>query len=97
MKSSRGRRSETRILELESDNLAEQVGAMVSSGGAAGGCWGSSPPPVCQFADAVVTPSEGRLRGLELESLLGTLHAHPFSTRKQLPRTPESLSGSRPL
>lgn len=43
----------------------------------------------------MVTPSEGRLRGLDLESLLSTLHSDPFSTRKQLPRTPESLSGSR--
>lgn len=42
----------------------------------------------------MVTPSEGRLRGLDLESLLSTLHSDPFSTRKQLPRTPESLSGS---
>lgn len=42
----------------------------------------------------MVTPSEGRAKGLDLESLLGTLHADPFSTRKQLPRTPESLSGS---
>lgn len=43
----------------------------------------------------MLTPSEGRLRGLDLESLLSTLHSDPFSTRKQLPRTPESLSGSR--
>lgn len=42
----------------------------------------------------MVAPSEGRLRGLDLESLLSTLHSDPFSTRKQLPRTPESLSGS---
>lgn len=60
----------------------------------AGGLKGSSWTPVCQFADAVVTPSEGRAKGLDLESLLGTLHADPFSSRKQLPRTPESLSGS---
>lgn len=40
-------------------------------------------------------PSEGRVRGLDLEALLSMLHTDPFSTRKQLPRTPESLSGSR--
>ncbi|XP_070786136.1 HAUS augmin-like complex subunit 6 [Enoplosus armatus] len=46
-----------------------------------------------QFADAVTTatPTEGRVKGLDLEGLLSTLHADPFSTRKQLPRTPESL------
>lgn len=42
----------------------------------------------------MVTPSQGHVKGLDLEVLLGTLHADPFSARKQLPRTPESLSGS---
>ncbi|CAF96683.1 unnamed protein product [Tetraodon nigroviridis] len=59
-------RSQTRTLELECDNLADQ------------------------FADAVATPAAG-LSGVDLEALLGSLHADPFSTRKQLPRTPESL------
>ncbi|XP_030017995.1 HAUS augmin-like complex subunit 6 isoform X2 [Sphaeramia orbicularis] len=46
-----------------------------------------------QFADAVTTncPTQGRVKGLNLEDLLVTLHGDPFSTRKQLPRTPESL------
>lgn len=46
-----------------------------------------------QFADAVATtsPTAGRVKGLDLDGLLGTLHGDPFSTRKQLPRTPESL------
>ncbi|XP_054457348.1 HAUS augmin-like complex subunit 6 [Anoplopoma fimbria] len=46
-----------------------------------------------QFADAVTTasPTEGRVKGLDLDGLLGTLHGDPFSTRKQLTRTPESL------
>ncbi|XP_073330611.1 HAUS augmin-like complex subunit 6 [Pagrus major] len=46
-----------------------------------------------QFADAVTTtsPMEGRVKGRDLEGLLSTLHGDPFSTRKQLPRTPESL------
>nr|XP_040037801.1 HAUS augmin-like complex subunit 6 isoform X3 [Gasterosteus aculeatus aculeatus] len=46
-----------------------------------------------QFADAVTTtsPPEGRATGLDLDGLLGTLHGDPFSTRKQLTRTPESL------
>ncbi|KAM9426331.1 HAUS augmin-like complex subunit 6 [Pholidichthys leucotaenia] len=46
-----------------------------------------------QFADAVtaVSPSEGRAKDLELEGLLNTLQRDPFSARKQLPRTPESL------
>eukprot|EP00064_Thunnus_orientalis_P001144 superscaffoldBa00000074_g1146 len=46
-----------------------------------------------QFADAVTatTPTEGRVKGLDLEGLLSTLQGDPFSTRKQLPRTPESL------
>uniref|UniRef100_A0A8C7DYC4 HAUS augmin-like complex subunit 6 n=1 Tax=Oncorhynchus kisutch TaxID=8019 RepID=A0A8C7DYC4_ONCKI len=45
-----------------------------------------------QFAEAV-TPSPGNisLRGLELGDILGTLGEDPFSTRKQIPRTPESL------
>uniref|UniRef100_A0A3Q1GQC3 HAUS augmin like complex subunit 6 n=1 Tax=Acanthochromis polyacanthus TaxID=80966 RepID=A0A3Q1GQC3_9TELE len=46
-----------------------------------------------QFADAIATTSlsEGSIKGLELEGLLSTLQRDPFSTRKQLPRTPESL------
>ncbi|KAE8279022.1 HAUS augmin-like complex subunit 6 [Larimichthys crocea] len=45
-----------------------------------------------QFADAVTTATpEGRGKGLDLEGILSTLHGDPFSTRKQLPRTPESL------
>ncbi|XP_042368535.1 HAUS augmin-like complex subunit 6 [Plectropomus leopardus] len=46
-----------------------------------------------QFADAVTTtsPTEDRVKGLDLDGLLCTLHGDPFSTRKQLPRTPESL------
>ncbi|KAK1889689.1 HAUS augmin-like complex subunit 6 [Dissostichus eleginoides] len=46
-----------------------------------------------QFADAVTTtsPTAGRVKGLDLDGLLGTLHGDPFSTRKQLTRTPESL------
>ncbi|XP_037613843.1 HAUS augmin-like complex subunit 6 isoform X1 [Sebastes umbrosus] len=47
-----------------------------------------------QFADAVTTTSpcpESRVKGLDLDGLLGTLHGDPFSTRKQLTRTPESL------
>lgn len=50
---------------------------------------------VClKFAEAVTatTPTEGRVKGLDLEGLLNTLQRDPFSTRKQLPRTPESLS-----
>lgn len=38
------------------------------------------------------SPIEGRVKGLDLEGLLNTLQGDPFSTRKQLPRTPESLS-----
>uniref|UniRef100_A0A7N8XPV9 HAUS augmin-like complex, subunit 6 n=1 Tax=Mastacembelus armatus TaxID=205130 RepID=A0A7N8XPV9_9TELE len=62
-------RLNTRILDMECDNLADQ------------------------FADAVATasPTEGRVKGLDLEGLLSTLHGDPFSARKQLPRTPESL------
>ncbi|XP_034532368.1 HAUS augmin-like complex subunit 6 [Notolabrus celidotus] len=46
-----------------------------------------------QFADAIATtsPTDGRVKGLDLEGLLSTLHGDPFSTRKQLHRTPESL------
>ncbi|XP_023124496.2 HAUS augmin-like complex subunit 6 isoform X2 [Amphiprion ocellaris] len=52
-------------------------------------------PPVQppQFADAIATtsPSEDSVKGSELEGLLSSLQRDPFSTRKQLPRTPESL------
>uniref|UniRef100_A0A3P8U5J3 HAUS augmin-like complex subunit 6 N-terminal domain-containing protein n=1 Tax=Amphiprion percula TaxID=161767 RepID=A0A3P8U5J3_AMPPE len=46
-----------------------------------------------QFADAIATtsPSEDSVKGSELEGLLSSLQRDPFSTRKQLPRTPESL------
>uniref|UniRef100_A0A3B4B7M5 HAUS augmin-like complex subunit 6 N-terminal domain-containing protein n=1 Tax=Periophthalmus magnuspinnatus TaxID=409849 RepID=A0A3B4B7M5_9GOBI len=46
-----------------------------------------------QFADAVTTTdaTPGHAKGLDLEDLLSTIHGDPFSTRKQLPRTPESL------
>ncbi|XP_072315294.1 HAUS augmin-like complex subunit 6 [Eucyclogobius newberryi] len=46
-----------------------------------------------QFADAVITSgaTPGCAKGLDLEDLLCTVHGDPFSTRKQLPRTPESL------
>ncbi|XP_028285228.1 HAUS augmin-like complex subunit 6 [Parambassis ranga] len=46
-----------------------------------------------QFADAVTaaSPSETSDKCLDLEGLLSTLQRDPFSTRKQLPRTPESL------
>lgn len=46
-----------------------------------------------QFADAVTTNSAtpDQAKGLDLQDLLTTLHGDPFSTRKQLPRTPESL------
>ncbi|KAM3590470.1 uncharacterized protein V6R79_010394 [Siganus canaliculatus] len=46
-----------------------------------------------QFADAVTTtsPTEVGVKSVDLEGLLSTLHGDPFSTRKQLPRTPESL------
>lgn len=43
-----------------------------------------------QFADAVTT-NGGTPGRTSLEDLLTTLHGDPFSTRKQLPRTPESL------
>ncbi|KAK7909707.1 hypothetical protein WMY93_014391 [Mugilogobius chulae] len=46
-----------------------------------------------QFADAVIASriTPGCAKGLDLEDLLNTIHGDPFSTRKQLPRTPESL------
>ncbi|KAF7230041.1 HAUS augmin-like complex subunit 6 [Nothobranchius furzeri] len=46
-----------------------------------------------QFAEAVASasPSGGKGEGLDLENLLGIYQRDPFSTRKQLPRTPESL------
>ncbi|XP_054608592.1 HAUS augmin-like complex subunit 6 [Dunckerocampus dactyliophorus] len=46
-----------------------------------------------QFAVAVASTSStaDQLADLDLEWILGTLHGDPFSTRKQLPRTPESL------
>ncbi|XP_069045651.1 HAUS augmin-like complex subunit 6 [Lepisosteus oculatus] len=44
-----------------------------------------------QFAEAVATsPASCERRGLELEEILSAL-SNPFSTRKQLPRTPDSL------
>uniref|UniRef100_A0A8B9RHX9 HAUS augmin like complex subunit 6 n=1 Tax=Astyanax mexicanus TaxID=7994 RepID=A0A8B9RHX9_ASTMX len=44
-----------------------------------------------QFAEAVaMSPLDGRRSGMELEQLLNTL-SDPFTTKKQLPRTPESL------
>nr|XP_015200551.1 PREDICTED: HAUS augmin-like complex subunit 6 [Lepisosteus oculatus] len=43
------------------------------------------------FAEAVATsPASCERRGLELEEILSAL-SNPFSTRKQLPRTPDSL------
>ncbi|XP_028973304.2 HAUS augmin-like complex subunit 6 [Esox lucius] len=45
-----------------------------------------------EFADAVTTsPGNKNIQGLELGDILSTLGADPFSTRKQIPRTPESL------
>ncbi|KAJ8008215.1 hypothetical protein DPEC_G00102490 [Dallia pectoralis] len=45
-----------------------------------------------QFADAVTASTgDSNMQGLELGDILGTLGADPFSTRKQIPRTPESL------
>ncbi|XP_056156133.1 HAUS augmin-like complex subunit 6 [Lampris incognitus] len=46
-----------------------------------------------QFADAVTSasPLDYSVKDLELEDLLSTLGGDPFSARKQLPRTPESL------
>lgn len=43
-----------------------------------------------QFADGVTASPDYSRQGMELEALLGTL-LDPFSTRKQIPRTPESL------
>ncbi|MED6241380.1 hypothetical protein ATANTOWER_012258 [Ataeniobius toweri] len=62
-------KTETEILDLEYENLADQ------------------------FADAITAtgPSESRGKGLDLQGLLSTLQKDPFSARKQLPRTPESL------
>uniref|UniRef100_A0A3Q2R2N1 HAUS augmin like complex subunit 6 n=1 Tax=Fundulus heteroclitus TaxID=8078 RepID=A0A3Q2R2N1_FUNHE len=62
-------KTETEILDLEHENLADQ------------------------FADAITTasPAEGRARSLDLEDLLSSLQRDPFSARKQLHRTPESL------
>lgn len=37
-----------------------------------------------------MSPVDGRSSSMELEQLLNTL-ADPFTTKKQLPRTPESL------
>ncbi|XP_071020550.1 HAUS augmin-like complex subunit 6 isoform X2 [Oncorhynchus clarkii lewisi] len=46
-----------------------------------------------QFAEAVTTsPGNGSLQGLALGDLLCNLGTDPFSTRKQIPRTPESLN-----
>ncbi|CAL1590134.1 unnamed protein product [Knipowitschia caucasica] len=46
-----------------------------------------------QFAEAVTTnpANPGRANVLDFEDILTTIHGDPFSTRKQLPRTPESL------
>ncbi|KAM4564874.1 HAUS augmin-like complex subunit 6 isoform 1-T1 [Fundulus diaphanus] len=62
-------KTETEILDLEHENLADQ------------------------FADAITTasPAEGRATSLDLEDLLSSLQRDPFSARKQLHRTPESL------
>lgn len=38
-----------------------------------------------------MSAGEGRASGMELEQLLNTL-SDPFTTKKQIPRTPESLS-----
>ncbi|XP_062849230.1 HAUS augmin-like complex subunit 6 [Trichomycterus rosablanca] len=44
-----------------------------------------------QFAEAVtMSPVDGRSSSMELEQLLNTL-SDPFTTKKQIPRTPESL------
>uniref|UniRef100_A0A4W4GQU6 HAUS augmin-like complex subunit 6 N-terminal domain-containing protein n=1 Tax=Electrophorus electricus TaxID=8005 RepID=A0A4W4GQU6_ELEEL len=44
-----------------------------------------------QFAEAVtMSPEDGRKSGMELEQLINML-SDPFTTKKQLPRTPESL------
>lgn len=42
----------------------------------------------------MTSPAQDAAKGLDLQGLLRTLHRDPFSTRKQLPRTPESLSKS---
>ncbi|RVE60612.1 hypothetical protein OJAV_G00182760 [Oryzias javanicus] len=62
-------KTQTQILNLECENLADQL------------------------ADAVASPGliDGRDKGLDFEALLKTLSKDPFATRKQLPRTPESL------
>ncbi|CAN9509516.1 unnamed protein product [Ophioblennius macclurei] len=44
-----------------------------------------------QFADALTAASPPEGNGLKLEDLLDNLQRDPFSTKKQLPRTPESL------
>ncbi|XP_029975380.1 HAUS augmin-like complex subunit 6 isoform X2 [Salarias fasciatus] len=46
-----------------------------------------------QFADALMatSPPEGNGNGFNLEDVLNNLQRDPFSARKQLPRTPESL------
>lgn len=44
-----------------------------------------------QYAEAITASPDFSRQGMELETLLGTL-LDPFSTRKQIPRTPESLS-----
>ncbi|KAI4900139.1 hypothetical protein NFI96_023867 [Prochilodus magdalenae] len=51
----------------------------------------SAVKPKTQFAEAVtMSPVDGRRSGMELGHLLNTL-SDPFTTKKQLPRTPESL------
>ncbi|XP_023822145.1 HAUS augmin-like complex subunit 6 isoform X1 [Oryzias latipes] len=62
-------KTQTQILDLECDNLADQLADAVASSG----------------------PSEGREKGLDFEALLKALSKDPFATKKQLPRTPESL------
>lgn len=42
----------------------------------------------------MTSPAQDAAKGLDLQGLLRTLQRDPFSTRKQLPRTPESLSKS---
>ncbi|XP_041841023.1 HAUS augmin-like complex subunit 6 [Melanotaenia boesemani] len=45
-----------------------------------------------QFADAITTTTpKGSVKDIDLQCLLNTLQRDPFSTRKQLHRTPESL------
>ncbi|XP_028840062.1 HAUS augmin-like complex subunit 6 [Denticeps clupeoides] len=43
-----------------------------------------------QFAEAVISSPDDCMKGQELEQFLNSL-SDPFTTRKQLPRTPESL------